>query len=164
VRSGVLETTSLVSPLSSASSLNPKSKLKKRNIEAAVVLTSLIDAFSILVIYLLLNYGNSNEILFINKDMELPTSEQSAPFVKSTVVRVEKSQIFIEDKLVDEAQLVSSLVDIRKNINSKATDTEESFSLTIQADKSMTYKELNRVVLAGNHAGFDEIKFAVLMK
>ena len=129
---------------------------------AAVILTSLIDAFSILVIYLLVNFSNSGEILYISKDMELPSATEAKALQRTTLIKIEGNNWFVEDKSVQPNQLVEALVNIRKELVKSGTG--EGAALTIQADRRIKYKVLNRVVLAGSHAGFGEIKFAVITK
>ncbi len=164
IKNGVLEQTALESPLAATSQINPKSNSKKKALVAVVILTSLIDAFSILVIYLLVNFSNSGEILYISKGMQLPVAEQSKILERTTVVKLEEGQVYIEDKPVVKGSLVSRLVDLKKELIASKVGEMESFALTVQADRRVTYKELNQVVLAGSHAGFGEIKFAVLSK
>ena len=162
LKDGLINDTALSSPLASASLLNPKNSGKGKKLVAAVILTSLIDAFSILVIYLLVNFSNSGEILYISKDMELPAASESVALQRTTLVKIEKDQLFVEDKPVTQGALVETLIDIRKEL-AKAAEVKD-FKLTVQADRRVTYKVINQVVLAGSHAGFGEIKFAVLAK
>ncbi|MCB0357677.1 MAG: biopolymer transporter ExbD [Bdellovibrionales bacterium] len=162
IKNGVIETTALESPLAAASQIKPKAGAIKKTLVASVILTSLIDAFSILVIYLLVNFSNSGEILYLSKDMELPAAEKSEALQRTTLVKLEKGQLFIEEKPIDPKDLVSHLVEMRKSIVANGNVTDDNLALTVQADRRISYKELNQVVLAGSHAGFGEIKFAVL--
>lgn len=158
----ILESTALSSPLASASNLKPKAGGREKNLVASVILTSLIDAFSILVIYLLVNFSNSGEILYLSKDMELPPSQQSEALQRTTLVKVEKGQLFVEDLPIAAKDLVEHLIDIKKKLMVDGNFAEGDFALTLQADRRIKYQELSQIIQAGNHAGFSEIKFAVL--
>ena len=162
IKDAILESTALESPLASASQIRPKAGSQKKSLVASVILTSLIDAFSILVIYLLVNFSNSGEILYLSKDMELPPAEKSEVLQRTTLVKIEKGQLYIEDKVISPKDLVSHLVGIKKKLTADKNFSEDMLALTVQADRRLHYKELNQVVLAGSHAGFGEIKFAVL--
>ncbi|MCB0392709.1 MAG: biopolymer transporter ExbD [Bdellovibrionales bacterium] len=162
IKDTILESTALESPLASASQLKPKSGALKKTLVASVILTSLIDAFSILVIYLLVNFSNSGEILYLSKDMQLPPSESSEVLRRTTLVKIEKGQLYIEDKPIEAKDLVAQLIDIKKQLTADENFSEDMLALTVQADRRVPYKELNQVVLAGSHAGFGEIKFTVL--
>ena len=162
IKDGILHETSMQSPLAESSVIDPRHRGGKSKLAAAIILTSLIDAFSILVIYLLVNFSNSGEILYISKDMELPSALEAEALQRTTLIKIENEKWFIEDKPIRQDQLVEALVDIRKELSKSGLG--ESAALTIQADRRLKYKVLNRAVLAGNHAGFGEIKFAVIAK
>ena len=126
------------------------------------MLTSLVDAFSILVIYLLVSMSNSGEVLYIDKGTELPAAVNTHLLERNTVVKVKEDQFFIEEKEVGSEQLVAKLVELRQAWAKEHTDPDKEAALTVQADRSTSYEKINRIVAAGNHAGFSEINFAVL--
>ncbi|MCB0366181.1 MAG: biopolymer transporter ExbD [Bdellovibrionaceae bacterium] len=153
---------SFVSSVDSCSSLNPKAG-KRRNMQAAaLMLTSLVDAFSILVIYLLVSMSNSGEVLYIDKGTELPTAVNTHLLERNTVVKLKDDKYFIEEKEVGANDLVARLVELRKEWAEKNQDPKAEAALTVQADKDTSYEHINRIVASGNHAGFGEINFAVL--
>lgn len=160
VRESVISETAKESPLLMASTLKPQSGGVGRVLMAGVMLTSLVDAFSILVIYLLVSSSNSGEMLYISKDMVLPDARQTTVLERTTIVKVEDDKYFIEEKEVPAKSLVTTLLDIRETLEKSGDKTKES--LTIQADKRSKYSLLNAVILASSHAGFSDIKFAVL--
>jgi biopolymer transport protein ExbD len=163
IKDGVLTTTAGSSPLLSASTLNPKGGGKKRDLVATVILTSLVDAFSILVIYLLVSSSNSGEMLYLSKDMQLPKAAETEILKRNTLVKIEEDRLFIEEEEVAKKDLVARLIEIRKNLKQKHEGPEEFVGkLTVQADRRLKYKVLNQIVLASSHAGFSEVKFAVL--
>lgn len=162
LKTSIIRDTSFVSPLAGASTLNPDNQFWKKPLAQALILTSLVDAFSILVIYLLVNFSNSGEMLYISKDMELPTAIQSEVLKRATLVKLEDGKIFVENKEIAKADLVATLIEARKEL--RRSDEEAVPELTIQADRRIKYKDLNQVVLASSHAGFSDIKFAVLME
>lgn len=142
-------------------------KRHKKSLAAKVMLTSLIDAFSILVIYLLVNFSSTGEILYLSKGMELPAAVTTELLERNTVVKIEKNKIFIEDKEVKVSQLAKMLLEIKKENPVKAIanpDTPPSHSLTIQADRREEFKLLSPVIAAGGIAGFSDIHFAVLQE
>lgn len=156
----VIKETAKESPLRAASTLKPEGGGCGKGLIATVMLTSLVDAFSILVIYLLVSSSNSGEMLYISKDMILPDAQQTTILERNTIVKVEDDKYFIEEKEVQRKALVSALLDIRKSLEKSGDKTKES--ITIQADKRAKYTALNAVILASSHAGFSDIKFAVL--
>lgn len=157
-----LNMSSLESPLASASQIKPDFRNKVKSLAAAVTLTSLVDAFSILVIYLLLNFSSSGEILYMSKDMELPPSSLYAPLERTTIVKVEDGKYFIEEKEVSAAGLVEALLEQKRTLAASQVQGASNDALIIQADRKIKYDILSQVVQASSHAGFGEVRFAVM--
>ena len=163
VNRSIIEETTLRSPVAEASTLSPKSTGSKKSIVVTVMLTSLVDAFSILVIYLLISFSNSGEVLSLSKDTELPPASESEILKRTTLVKLESGKLYIEDKEVEPKALVAALIDIRKELKAHHKGDEEFVpALTVQADRRVLYKELNQIVHASAQSGFSEVKFAVL--
>ncbi|MBC7753281.1 MAG: biopolymer transporter ExbD [Moraxellaceae bacterium] len=153
------------SAIGAQSVLNPTGKKWKRSLFADLLLTALIDAFSILVIFLLMNFSSTGEILFINKGVELPKASQADMLERNTVVRYDEGKFFIENKeMVNQDAMIQELLDTRKEWSSTHPNEEFKGILTIQADKKTKYENLNSIVLAMAHAGYGEIRFAVVTK
>lgn len=159
----VLKNTSLHSPLRQASYLRPEGGFAaEKSLDAPLMLTSLVDAFSILVIYLLMQFSASGEILIINKNMELPKAFTSSELIRHTIVKFEEGKYYIEDKEVTEEGLVTALLKLREDWNKYRPTEEFPDKLIVQADRRTPFKALNSVVLAGAQTGYSEIKFAVV--
>jgi biopolymer transport protein ExbD len=161
----ILAQTAMESELMGASVLGPKHGRDKRSIHADLLLTALIDAFSILVIFLLMNFSSNGEILFINKDTELPKSAQSEMLERNPVVKIENGQIYLENKLLGGGDMLfRALLEMKKSFALDRPNDESPSIITVQADRRIKYAFLNQVVVACAQAGFSDIRFAVLMK
>ncbi len=160
----VLNETALQSPLATASVLRPNSHSWKREISADLLLTALIDAFSILVIFLLMSFSSTGEILFTGKNMELPSAMKAEALERFPVVKLDEGKIFLEEKLLDAGDgLFQALLAIRQEMVTAGTADAPGI-ITVQADRRIKYEVLNQVVAACAQAGFSDIRFAVLMK
>lgn len=163
--SSILTQTALGTQLGVQSILNPKAYRWKRNLFADLLLTALIDAFSILVIFLLMNFSSTGEILYISRDMELPKASQYDQIERNTVIKFEGGKYFIEDKeLASSEALVAELVNHRQEWQKAHPNEEFKGVITIQADKRAKYESLNSIVLAMANTGYSDIRFAVLVK
>ena len=151
----------VISPLKQASQSKKTSGKSHKKLVAAVILTSLVDAFSILVVYLLVSFSESGEILHISKDMELPQAAQFEALKLKTHIKVEENKYFLEDQEVAASALVAALVSVRKEL-AEANIPDEEVALTVQGDRRLEFSALNRVIRAGSHAGFTNIQFAIL--
>ena len=63
IKDAIIENTAFHSPIGAASCIKPEAGFWKKRLVATVILTSLVDAFSILVIYLLVSFSPKKAIL-----------------------------------------------------------------------------------------------------
>ena len=126
------------------------------------MLTSLIDAFSILVVYLLMFFSSAGEMTYVHSDIDLPKASAVERLDRHAIIAIKKDGYFAEDKKLVPGKVVSYLVNLKKQLNRSAGTAEEKETITIQADKSVPYKNLSPVIQACNQAGFSHINFAVL--
>ena len=151
-----------------AGCLSSRGKASKRQkAVATLMLTSLIDAFSILVVYLLMFFSDTGEMAYISSDIDLPKASAIERLDRYSIIQVKKDGYFVEDKKLIQEDLVPYLVSLKKQLNQSAiqdegTDQKETITITIQADKKVKYKHLSPIIQACSHAGFSNIKFAVL--
>ncbi len=164
VNSGILRTSAFGSVIGESSVLAPQSESHKRVVNAELLLTALIDAFSILVIFLLMSFSSTGEIIFMGKGMELPKAAQGDLLDRNPVVKVEEGKIFLEDKEVKAEDLTAALLEVRKKYGETHPNEEFPGVITVQGDRRLKYETLNGIVLASSQAGFSDIKFAVIMK
>lgn len=153
-----LSQTQLGSALGSTSRLRPNGNRHRRQMIAGLMLTSLVDAFSILVIFLIMQNAASQDVVNMGK-VQLPVAGESQFIQEGTVVRVENGTFLIDEKPVPKSALISTL----KALNDGA-DTAKKDGIVIVADRNMDYEALSPVILAGSQAGFTKFKFAVVRK
>jgi biopolymer transport protein ExbD len=156
--------TSVFHTLAGASILNPKHARQKRNIFSDLLLTALIDAFSILVIFLLMSFSSTGELLTMGKNMELPKAALGDVIERNPVVKIDGDKIFLEEKEISEADLVAGLMALREKFKEMYPNVEFPGIVTIQADRRVQFTQMNSIIVATGNAGFSDIKFAVLMK
>ncbi len=146
------------SPLLEAQRMTMKGgkKLSIRDLAQALPLTSLIDAFSIIVIYLLIG-TQSGGIETPVKGMNLPIAQNSQGLEKSVaILRIQSNQFFLNDQPVTLKNLTEKLVELKKST------TETVVELMVQADQNMEYAQLDPLIKASSLAGIEKLKFAVL--
>jgi biopolymer transport protein ExbD len=160
----ILHETALQTTIGSQSYIQPKHGKWKRVLAADLLLTALIDAFSILVIFLLMSFSSTGDMLFIGKGQELPKASLADTLERNPVVKLQGGKIYLEEKEVGVEDLVGTLLDMRKQYAEAHPNEEYPGVLMIQGDRRLKYEELNQVVLAASHAGYSDIRFAVLMK
>lgn len=160
---GILRNSAFHSVIGESSILHPQSERHKRNVIADLLLTALIDAFSILVIFLLMSFSSSGELLNM-KDVELPTAAKGEVLEANPVIKIDKDKVFLEDKEVTGDTLTAALLGLRTKFQELHPGQEFPGIITIQGDRRLKYEMLNGIVLASSQAGYSDIKFAIIMK
>lgn len=164
ISEGVLNQSLLGGVLQNHSILNPHGEQHKRNIALDLLLTALIDAFSILVIFLLMSFSSTGDILFISKNMELPKAQIADILERNPIIKIDEGKIYVEDKEVTAMNITESLLELRKTYAELHPGEEFPGIATIQADRRVKYEQLNQIILGMNQAGYSDIKFAVTVK
>jgi biopolymer transport protein ExbD len=154
-----LSQSQLSSALAGQSMIRPKQNRGRRMMVASLMLTSLVDAFSILVIFLIMNHSTSQEVVNLGQNITLPKAEQSQFIQEGVVVRLEGGKFMVEDKEVALGGLARHLKGLNDSVK-----TARKEGLIIVADRDMDYESLSPVILAGSNAGFTKFKFAVVRK
>jgi biopolymer transport protein ExbD len=149
----------LRSPLMDAMRVNPRGGARpKRKLVMALILTSLVDAFSIMLLYLLVQNTGNGSTLELSKAEKLPTAMKAEALHTGTLVRVEGSRYFLGDQPVEQTQLAQRLQAAKAALGT----SDGSDALIIQADKAADFAMIAPIVRAGSVTGFHKFKFAVL--
>ena len=138
---------------------------KKKRWTGALMLTSLIDAFSILVVYLLMFFSDMAELNYHISGIQLPPAHLVERLDPYLTVLIKKEGYFIEEKKLELEDLTRSLFNFKKKLEASEITyggQDDKETITIQADKSLSYKDLSPVIQACNQVGFSRMKFMVL--
>jgi biopolymer transport protein ExbD len=155
-----LKTSSMNTPLSSTSAIKPKGRGLKKALAAGLLLTSLVDAFTILVIYLLVNTTGGGQQLRIENNITLPLANHSDILQAGVLVTTIKEGYKVNEDVVSQESLFETLKNLHTSL--KDQNDERATRLVIQADKTSSFEYINPIILAGTQSGFETIKFAVL--
>jgi biopolymer transport protein ExbD len=142
----------------------------------ALNLTSLMDVFTILVFFLLVNSSNS-EVLEPPKKITLPDSVVEMKPKETAVIVVSENEVTVQGELVALVEEIASskqdaivgisnkLEDIKKNVIGVSTKAvSESREVTILSHKTVPFKVLRKVMSSCTFAGYEKISLAVIQK
>ena len=146
----------------------------KRN--ATLNLVSLMDIFTILVFFLLVN-SSDVETLPNAKDLQLPESIAEAKAKETVVIIVGEQDIIVQGvpvaKVADVlARTGNSIPELRQALKSQndrvlrraATEEVVAREVTIMGDKEIPYRLLKKVMATCMEADYGKISLAVLQK
>lgn len=139
-------------------------------------LTSLMDVFTILVFFLLVNSG-SPDVLETPKEVTLPESNVEAKprdtvviFVSPEAVVVQGQPVMrIEDALASQEQnltpVMARLAQLKESIIGPSTQfVADSQEITILADKSIPFHLVKKIMSTCTSQGYGRISLAVIEK
>ena len=139
-------------------------------------LTSLMDVFTILVFFLLVNSG-SVELVQSPKDVKLPESFEESKPRETVVISVSPEDVIVQGRLVAKvadilegkeaslAPLGARLAELKENIVGPATlNVADSQEVTILADKSVPFIVVRMVMSACTDEGYENVSLAVIQK
>jgi biopolymer transport protein ExbD len=146
---------------------------------AALNLVAYIDMMTMLVIFLLMSFSATGEILFVQKNIVLPDAQnwrdlERAPVigVSKDVVTLDGAQVATADELMKDsatgdfkiADLHDKLVTLKNNYKLLHPSEEFNGIAIIQSDKNVEFKVLKKIMYSISVAGYQNINFAVTPK
>ena len=139
-------------------------------------LVSLMDIFTILVFFLLVNSGEG-EVLPSTKSVDLPESIAEQKPRQNVVVMVTEHDILVQgnriarlkdvyntNKLQIDALKVALMSQNRKRLLESRSAKPAPLEVTIMGNKDIPYRLLKKVMATCTDAGFGKISLAVLQK
>lgn len=141
-----------------------KSRIKKQEKRAMVVnlsLTSMVDMFAIMVIFLLANQGTVNDWIKTGKDIELPKARADEAPPRAASLQISRQGVFGDDKLLmSYAQAQQGTAPVAKWLAS-VPKLGKSAYLNIVADRRIPFGVIRRIVTTCQGAGFANVNLAV---
>lgn len=135
------------------SHLRPQgANIKKK--AATLMITSLVDAFSILVIYLLFGPAITGEAVNPELKLQLPVAYQSSLADQETSLVIKNNRYYLQNEEVAPQKLVAKL----KQVGRKFSDKK---ALVIIADQKNDIEKINPVLIAASEAGLSQLRLAV---
>ena len=139
-------------------------------------LTSLMDVFTILVFFLLVNSG-SVEVVEAPKDVKLPESVVESKPRETVVISISAEEVLVQGKLV---AFVDDILSDRESavgpINARLAELKESVigintktvagsqEVTILADRSVPFTVIKTIMSTCTAEGYENVSLAVIQK
>jgi biopolymer transport protein TolR len=149
---------------------------KRHKRKAALNLVSLMDIFTILVFFLLVNSGHV-EVLPSTRDVRLPESIAEQRARETVVVLITDDEVLVQGQPVGRVEdLLASgdlVIPALKTALQKQTDRVlreeakadvENREVTIMGDKAIPYRLLKKVMATCTDADYGRVSLAVLQK
>ena len=123
-----------------------KASFAKRSVIGALMLTSMVDMFSLLVIFLLQSFATSPELVMVTKNMVLPQARQLQETKDAPVLSIGVDEITLDQKLIGKTQellrdpepLLGRLATLREQWQRTHPNEEFKGEINIQAHKDLS--------------------------
>ena len=122
-------------------------KSTKREVTAVLSLTAMVDMFTVLVVFLLQNFGSDQGVLYIPKDVTLPKADQIKQLKPSVVVTISNKEILIDKTVVATFEQVKNQTEWM--IQPLKDGVQEALKATKEKQETQLQAKLREVVDAG---------------
>ncbi|OUR60227.1 RNA polymerase subunit sigma-70 [Bermanella sp. 47_1433_sub80_T6] len=162
--------------MSSAKVKRQARKARRTKKDATLNLVSLMDIFTIMVFFLMMN--QSDVEVMNNDDITLPDSVTQAQPLNTVNLMVSGSDIIVQGRLVASVkdvlampldqelipELQKELTYLASKTQASATELELGRPITIMGDKGIPYKVLKRIMATCQKAKYTQISLAAQKK
>jgi len=151
-------------------------KIKKQE-EAGLIITSLIDVFVIVLVFLMRSVDSEGNLMTSAENLVLPMSQRSkTPTEVSLTIIGDQKNITVDDVMLIETDkvrkqdslLVKPVLDVlvKKREEERKAEVlglikEATGKVVVQFDKNIPYDIVTKVMATCGYAGYNNIKFAV---
>jgi biopolymer transport protein ExbD len=152
------------------------SKAGRKSLYESLNLVAYIDMMTMLVIFLLMSFSATGEVLFIQKNIVLPDAQNWSELERAPAIAISRDVVTLEGKQIatmDELMQDSANADFKiPELFDQLTTTKNNYKLLhpneefngiaiIQADKAVEFKALRKVMFTAQVAGYNNVNFAV---
>lgn len=147
-------------------------------------LTSMVDMFTIILVFLLKSYSTSAYHVTPSDAVELPNSKSQSDPKEGTKLSISSKSIALEDEVlvkwenengwkqkvhkkekrlfIDLYKKLKANIDKEKELNKANSEISLKNRVVLQADKSISYDLIRTVMVTAVSAGYDEVHLLAL--
>jgi len=151
-------------------------KRRKKSNGLTLKLTSMIDMFTILLVFLLKNFSAQGEIMAVSPDLKLPESTAQKPPQSASIIAVTEDVILMDghqvatvrEVLNSNQNLIAGLMndltqkrELSEKVGAISTNVGFTGKISIQGDKELPYLVIRKIMFTCGKVGFNDIMLAV---
>ncbi len=170
--------------------LGKRKQRRQKAVPAKLQITSMMDMFTIILIFLLCSFSENPETIDLSKNVQLPESTAKQNYKENIRLVLSNQAMMLggktigtikDGKVVDldpnnlrKSELYKQLTIYRKDLEKhkepmaelggSTQEAKEQPDILFLCDKRLTFKTINSVVKTAGMAGFPNFQFAVLAK
>ena len=101
---------------------------RKKKMTEELTLTSLIDMFSVIILFLIQSFSATGEVMFLNKDIKIPYASHGRILERSPIITITAEKVTVEGLAAGD----------NNNIEDKIEDAD--WNLPLMSEKLIAYK------------------------
>lgn len=151
-------------------------KGRKKTTNFALKLTSMIDMFTILLVFLLKNFSAEGQIMSVAPDLRLPESTAQKPPETASIIAVTNDFVLLDGKRIarinevvnsDKLLIPELMTELEKKrrLSEKVGEIHSQMGFTgkisIQGDRELPYLVIKKIMFTCGQVGFNEMMLAV---
>ncbi len=158
--------------------LGQRRRSAKKFVPPKLMLTSMMDMFTIILIFLLFSFSETPEKIQLGEDLQLPRSTAEAKYQQALKIILTQTELRVDDQLMatvhgqeiegltstdyQSSALYKRLKRIREDVKATENDEQEPPHILFLCDKSHSFKTINSVIKTSGLAGYPNFQFGVL--
>jgi len=143
-----------------------------------LMLTSMMDMFTIILIFLLFSFSKDTEKLPLSKDIQLPSSNTQTSYEDSIKVVLSSNKLTLNDEVIatldkdkilgldpdkpEQSELYARLRSLWEDRFQQTNGKPEDRHVLFLCDKHHSFKTINTVIKTAGMAGYPNFQLAVL--
>jgi biopolymer transport protein ExbD len=144
---------------------NKNEEKNKKVMAVSLSLTSMVDMFAILVIFLLVNNSSVPEWVDLGHDIKLPKARTSDEAKRATTISISATQVFADEKpVVDVSQINHGAIIVPALQKWLQGIKDKNGRINVVGDEKVPYSAVRRVIATAQAAGFNNVNLAVFPK
>jgi biopolymer transport protein ExbD len=147
--------------------------------EMTLNITSMMDMFTIILVFLLFSFKSQDESFTLAKDVKLPESSSTLDLQDALNIKMELDQLVVQETAVmrlvqgglpPDVQLDGHIIVLLKAVIEQVVKTRppvekgEESVVIFQADRRVRYADLDKVMKTAAASGFPNFRFAIMKK
>lgn len=155
----------------------PTKAKKERKMPEGIPLTSLMDAMTIILLFLLQQFNADGALVTPAEGLKIPESVNTDKPKKALTIIATSDHLLVENELICEGEELNfgptsdfQIPKLYDKLNQKADELQEldaklfTGDLLIQADINLEYRYVVRMIYSAAQAGYSKIKFVTVQK
>ncbi len=150
---------------------------RRRNAQVSLKLTSMIDMFTILLVFLLKSFSAEGQIVTVSSDLRLPESTATKLPVPASTIAITNEWLLVDGKQVTALATINSagqllipelanelkkLRMVSETVGTMSTDMGFTGKISIQGDRDIPYIILKKVMYTCGQFGYNDILLTVM--